>query len=298
MSGQNAGKLCRIAAGVVIALLAWCAPAAAQEPVHITSRIIYLEVDPTPDGEFQFFDETVFSQEPMLFGDGMLAGLGGDTAQGQWRADMRTGKLGASVEASNALYPGTWSRSTGSLSVGLRDTLRIITPAGDYPDGFDIALPYTITGSLQADLQNPLGPVVSGLYMSAAIRLKLGLSTHEETVDLISAPNVLAIDNEGELKVTLNLPYSAVPQVTEVDVSASIQVDAEMSGINPDPVLLSGLTLGVDLNQTVTLGPLQVPENCSWTSESGQFLAGLPVPEPGGLGLVGVVLVALRRRRR
>ena len=301
MNDRNAGRPLRVlaccAAAVVVALLAWCASAAAQEPVHVTARIMYLEVDPGLDGDLQFLDETVFSQEPALVGDGMLAGLEGDTAEGQGRVDLRTGELGASAAIRNALYPGGWSRTTASSMVEMRVKLLVATPPGNHPLGFDIGLPYNISGLLQADLQNLLGGSVSGLYMSAEGRLALGLTTFQDIVDLVTAPDAATMNRQGELRVTITPPFSTTPTVTELNVSAFLQTDVETAGIDPSPLLLSGVTLGVDINRTVTLGPLQVPDGVTWTSESGMFLTGPPIPEPGALGLTGLALLGLRRRR-
>jgi len=281
----------------VIALLAWCASAAAQQQVHITSRMMYLEVDPGEDGEFQFVDETVFSHEAMLIGGSMLAGIEGDMAEGQGRVDLRTGELGASAAIQNASYPSGWSSATASSSVEMRDTLLITTPPGNYPDGVPVIIPYQITGVLQADLQNPLGGPVTGFNMLAAVRMALGITTFEDIVDLVSAPSVVTVNRQGELRTTIEPFFSYTEKVTEMGMAAYIDAQAETAGVDPDPLAASGIDLGVYYDHTVTLGPLQVPEGVTWTSESGFFLAGEPVPEPAGLGLMAA-LVLLRRKRR
>ncbi len=296
-TGRPLRPLACCAAAVAIAVLAWCASAAVAETTHVTSRMMYLEVDPGPDGEIQFIDEMEFSQEPTLVGDGTLAGVEGDIAEGYGLVDLRTAEMGAYAAIENAAYPGGWSRVTASSFVEMRDKLLITTPPGNYPEGVDVVIPYTITGLVEALLQDPGGPPVTGFALLAEVRLALGITTFQDIVDLVEAPGGRTVNTQGELRTTIEPFFSYTEKVTEFDMSASIQADAETAGVNPDPLAMSGIHLGVHYHHTVTLGPVQVPEGVTWTSESGHFLAGEPVHEPAGLGLIAALLL-LRRRRR
>ena len=299
MNGRNGGRWLRMpaccTAAVAVVVLALCAPAPAQD--HVTSRIMYLELDPGEDGVAQIIDEMEFSQEPTLVGDGMLSGADGDVAEAYGLVDLRTAEMGAYAAIENAPYPSGWSRAAASSRVEMRDKLFITTPPGDYPEGVDVLIPYTITGLLQAFLQDPGGAPVTGFALLAEVRLALGITTFQDIVDLVEAPGGRTVNTQGELRATIE-PFSSFGEkVTEFDMSAYIQADAETAGIDPSPVLLSGVQLGVRYHHTVTLGPLQVPEGVTWMSESGMFQTGKPIPEPAGLGLIGLAMLAVRKRR-
>ena len=300
MNGRNGGRRFRMpacrAAVFGAALLALCASAVAQD--HVTARIMFLEIDPGPDGEYQIIDEMEFSQEPTLVGDGMLSAADGDLAEAYGLVDLRTAEMGAYAAIRNTPYPSGWSRAAASSFVEMREKLLITTPPGNYPEGVDVVIPYTITGLVEALLQDPGGSPVTGFALLAEVRLALGITTFQDIVDLVEAPGGRTVNTQGELRTTITPPYSLTETITELDLSASLQADAETAGINPDPVLLSGVTLGVHYHHTLTLGPVQVPEGVTWTSESGEFLTGPVIPEPGELGLIGLAMMALKARRR